>query len=111
MLLIRYQGRVSAVVRPNAVQLLPHIDALEGDHPERRWVFCLSLFALDVLDRRIQGPYTDFRAALFARHALIPDGEFGALQDCDDAELAEHFNVPLAQILEKRADLEALTWL
>lgn len=99
------------MVRPSAVQLLPHVAVLEGDHPTRRWVFCLGLFALDVFEMRIPGPYTEFRAALFARQALIPDEEFRPLILLDDAVIAEYFNVPLPQIVEKRTDLAALAWL
>src|SRR4051794_35234152 len=111
MLLIRYQGRVSAVAAPGGVQLLPHVAALEEVHPARRWVFCLCLFALDVIEQRVGDGYTDFRAELFARHVLIPDEEFRPLVEFDDVTLAERFNVPLEQIAEKREDLEALAWL
>ena len=111
MLLIRHHSRVSAVAAPGGVQLLPNIEALEEDHPVRRWVFCLCLFALDVIEQRIDGGYSDFRAAVFARHVLIPDDEFRSMAGYDDATLAEYFNVPLEQIAEKREDLEALAWL
>ena len=105
VLLIRFAGRVSAVAAPGGIQLLPHIDALEEDHPSRRWVFCLCLFALDVIEERLHGSYSDTRAALFARQVLMPDDEFRSLAGYDDATLAECFNVPLEQIAEKRIDL------
>lgn len=76
-----------------------------ADHPTRRWVACLTFFAGDVLDGRLRGPYSDPRAAHFGRCALLPDDEFVAVHAYSDAALAEHFNVPLEQIAEKRRDL------
>ena len=105
MIIIRYGGRVVALVRPPLVEFPGHICALEADHPHRRWAFCLGLFALDVLEGNVPGPYTDDRAAQFARDALIPDEEFDDLEAFDDAVLAQHFNVPLSEIASKRTDL------
>lgn len=58
----------------------------------------------------IRGPFRQTRADHFARCALIPDTEFGPVQDVHDAAIAEHFNVPLEQIGEKRLDVLA-AWL
>ena len=108
MILVRHEGRVVAIVRPPVIEFPCRIVALEPDHPHRRWAFCLGLFALEVAEGRISGVYTDARAALFARQALIPDEEFADLASLDEAILAEHFNVPLSAIADKRADLEEL---
>src|SRR5436305_99743 len=83
----------------------PHIEVLEPDHPVRRWVTCLAVFASEILAGHIDSPYSPARAEHFARTALIPDAEFTHVQDEDDALLAELFNVPIHQVHEKRSDL------
>lgn len=107
VIIVKYRGRAVALVRPSCVEFHGRVMALEADHPHRRWAFCLSLFAFDVVDGLIPGPYSDFRAGVFARQALIPDDEFLELATLDDAVLAEYFNVPLPEIEEKRADVQA----
>lgn len=109
MIIVRYDGRVVALVRPPFVEFPGHIAALEGDHPYRRWAFGLGLFALDVMDGHVPGPYTEDRAGHFVRAALIPDHEFTELSALEDAILAQHFNVPLLEIDRKRSDLHAHT--
>ena len=108
MLLIRYENRIAAIATPEQVLLAPHVRVLEADHPLRRWVFCLGVFAGEVIHQRLRGPYDDERAGVFARNALLPDEEFCPLVELCDAELAELFNVPLREISEKRRDLHEL---
>jgi hypothetical protein len=111
MLLIRTGKsgqRLDATVTADEAVLSPHLAVLEPDHPYRRWMACLVVFAQHVLASRIDGAYSLQRAELFARHALLPDDEFCQFLHLPDALLAEHFNVPLPQIAEKREDLRAL---
>jgi hypothetical protein len=110
MLVVRYQGQPAAWVSADRIELYPRIAAFEADHPVRRWVMCTAIFAMEVLGGHIRGPFRQTRADHFARCALIPDAEFGPVQDAYDAAIAEHFNVPLEQIAGKRLDLLAV-WL
>lgn len=105
MRLIVYAGRPAAFVTRWQICLLEQIEVLERDHPIRRWVMCLAFFAQDLAAGHIHGDFTAFRAAHFARTALIPDEDFLAVGDLDDALLAELFNVPLDQVAEKRLDV------
>lgn len=108
MIVIRYEGHPVAAVFADRIEFYPRVAVLETDHPVRRWVFSLAFFGVRILNRGLPGPFTERRAAHFVRCALLPDDEFELVSDHDDAELAEHFNVPLAQIQEKRRDLSAL---
>lgn len=108
MILIRHDGRPAAWVAGSKTAFAPWIDVLEADHPTRRWVACKAIFAMHVLDGTLPAAYTDERADLFARGALLPNALFCELADLPAAWLAEHFNVPLPQIAEKRDDLRAL---
>ena len=47
---------------------------------------------------------TDWRAAHFARCALMADVEFDAVADAEDYLVAGHFDVPIEQVAEKRED-------
>ena len=106
MLVIHHQGRPAAYIADGGASLAGNIAALEADHPIRRWVACMCFFAQDVLEGRLPGPYTPFRAEYFARCALMPEDEFSSVADRADVTVAEVFNVPLEQVRERRADLE-----
>jgi hypothetical protein len=105
MLVIHHQGRPAAYVAAGTARLAANIAALEEDHPTRRWVNCLVVFARDVAEDLLPVPFTAPAAEYFARCVLMPDEEFIANVDDEDAELAELFNVPLDQIWHKRRDL------
>ena len=111
MISVMHQGRPAAFVTRGETRFAAAVECLERDHPTRRWVACTAFFALDVLSGRIRGPYTQRRADHFARCALLPDEDFLPIAGHADALLAEHFNVPLEQVGEKRADLRALALL
>jgi IrrE N-terminal-like domain len=105
MLVLHHQGRPVAYVAAGAARLAPHVLALESDHPTRRWVDCLVVFARDVAQGLLPVPFTPAAAEYFARCVLMPDDEFLAECAYPDAALAEMFNVPLEQIARKRRDL------
>jgi hypothetical protein len=107
MLIITYEGRPAAIVVRGRASLLPPVALLEPEHPRRRWATCMAFFARDVVNGRLDGPYSTRRAEHFARCALVPDDEFAAIERFPDHVLAEYFNVPLEQVGEKRADIEA----
>jgi hypothetical protein len=67
----------------------------------------MAAFAERVRRGEVSGPYTDARAELYARCALIDDDEFARRDSADvaDESLADHFGVPVEQIAAKRADL------
>jgi hypothetical protein len=110
MVVIRHHGRPAAWVSASRIRLFPVVEALESEHPARRWVTCLAVFTQEVLTGELPGPYGPGRTERLVRDTLIPDAEFLALAACQDVVLAEHFNVPLEQITEKRQDLLALGW-
>lgn len=111
MLIITYEGRPAALVVRGRAYLLPPLALLEPEHPRRRWTTCMAFFARDVANGRLSGPYSLRRAEHFARCALMPDDEFAPLDRFPDPVLAEYFNVPLEQVGEKRADVDAQRWL
>lgn len=108
MLIISLLGRTAARVTADELVLEPSIAVLEVDHPHRRWVMCLGVFAQHVLSGEIAGPYSDSRARLFARAVLMPDDAFCEIADIPDVWIAEYFNVPLSEVEEKREDIRAL---
>lgn len=105
MRLVSYQDRPVAFVAGGHVNLAPWIAVLEPDHPTRRWVIGLALFARGLEMGVIPGKYSPPRAEHYARCALMPQDEFASLDDQDDVVLAEHFNVPLDQVAERQLDL------
>ncbi|MCW3047882.1 MAG: hypothetical protein JWO74_2166 [Solirubrobacterales bacterium] len=105
MLTVIYRGRPIVYVACGQAHLASSVDALEADHPVRRWAMCMGYFALSICDGTIRGSYAPARAEHFARCALIPEAEFASLETYSDVILAEHFGVPVEQIDERRRDL------
>ena len=68
----------------------------------------MCVFAERVNTGELPGPYSDHRAELYARSALIDDNEFLRAdgEGVSDEALAERFNVPVEQIAAKRRDLD-----
>lgn len=108
MLHVHRGPRLAATVTVDDIHLAPAIEVLEPDHPVRRWAVCVAVFGQHILSGAIAGPYEAARADLFARNVLIPDDDFCGIAELPAVWLAEHFNVPLEQIFEKREDLRAL---
>jgi hypothetical protein len=104
---VRYGGELAAVATQHRVLLAPNISALESDHPRRRFVATLALVGREMTKEPGAEPYCDQQAAFYARMLLVPNDEFEELcEELSDAELAEHFNVPLEQIAAKREDID-----
>ena len=104
---LHYRGRPAATVEGERVAFCPSIEVLERDHPLRRFVAAMCLYLRDVADGVVPGPSAEL-ATLYARLLLIPSEALAARTDWADAVLAEHFNVPLEEIRERRLDLELL---
>jgi hypothetical protein len=105
--LIQFRGEVVAVAGATRFHLAPRVEALSPRDPQRAIVALMCLFAERVQAGELPGPYSDHRAELYARSALIDDDEFrrATNEGLDDRELAARFNVPLEQIDAKREDL------
>ncbi len=105
MQVVSYSDRVAAIAAGASVSLAPAIAGLPDSHPVRRFVAAMTLFAHDVEHGRLPGPYSDARAAVFARCRLIASARFRAHRHLDDLRLARVFGVPVGQIAAKRQDL------
>src|SRR3954462_9556024 len=107
MTLVSYNGEAAAVAGATRLFLAPRLELLPAGDPIVVFVAFMCMYAKQVRDGELPGPYSDDRAAFFARCALIDDDEFTRLDASDggDVLLAGHFNVPMEQVAQKRADL------
>jgi hypothetical protein len=103
---IRYRGRLAALAG-EVVAFAPHIGALEPDHPERRFVSAMSVYACEVEQGLRAAPYDQEAAGRYARALLMPAEEFGQVAHWPDAELAELFGSPLDEVAARRRDPRA----
>ena len=107
LVVVRYGGEVAALGTEDRVFFMPRIAALERDHPQRRFVAVVALVGRQMAVEPHAEPYEDDLAQFYARILLMPNDEFERLRDeLPDAELAEHFNVPLEQVTAKRSDVD-----
>jgi hypothetical protein len=103
--LITYGDQLVAIAAPKRVLLMPPISALESAHPTRRFVATLALIWRELRCGPAPEPYDAGVAQFYARWILMPNHDFVRLSKrMDDAQLAEHFNVPTEQIAAKRED-------
>ena len=107
MVTVSYRGRAAVHVFGSRATLTAFGESLERDHPIRRWVTCMTFYALDVHDGHLPGPYSECEAERFARAVLMPSDEFLVLAGCEDVDLADYFNVPLEQVARRRLELSA----
>lgn len=105
---VAFRDRLAAAATRDRFYLASHIDVLEDDHPDRRFVSLMCWYARDVLTGVAPGPYSDSLAEFCVRAFLVDDHDFAAVRHCEDAILAEHFAVPLDQVAKKRLDLPEL---
>ena len=103
--LVHYEGQIAATVGATRFYLSAELADLPSGDPHVRFVVLMCTYALEVAQERLPGPYTDDRAALFARSALLDDDEFRRHIARPDAELAQTFGVPAGQVAAKRIDL------
>lgn len=107
MTFIHYNGQIAAVVGASGFHLAPHLEDRPVGDPECCFVAFMAAYALDIRMGALSGPYSDQRAALFARFALISNDEFCAQAAQPNETLARRFNVPAAEIAAKRSDLNS----
>jgi hypothetical protein len=98
---------VSPALAAERVYYTSHIEVLEPDHPERRFVAALCLYSHAVDTGRAGRPYDQAEAEAFARALLMPCEAFGPVIASSDLELAELFTVPLDQVTRRRRDYVA----
>ncbi|HEX5926346.1 MAG TPA: ImmA/IrrE family metallo-endopeptidase [Baekduia sp.] len=103
MRLIVHRCRVAALAAER-VYYASHIEVLEPDHPERRFVAALCLDSHAVDTDRTGHPYHQAEAEAFARALLMPPEAFAAVIAWTDPDLAELFTVPLDQVARRRRD-------
>jgi 2-iminoacetate synthase ThiH len=104
MRLIIYRQRVAAIAC-SRVYFTPHIDVLEADHPERRFVAALCLYSRAVDTGQVAfREYEHVRAERFARALLMPGDDFDAATRLPDVDLAERFVAPLDQVRLRRRE-------
>jgi hypothetical protein len=101
---IVHRHRVAALAAER-VYYAPHIEVLEPDHPERRFVAALCLYS-HAVDTGEAGctDYDQEAAERFARALLMPADAFDAQLPRPDAELAEHFVAPLDHVSARRRE-------
>jgi len=107
VVVVKYREEVVAVAGPARFYLAPDIETRAPQDPVRMMAVFTCAFANEVHTGALPGPYSDDRAELFARCALIDDDEFlrGQAAGDDDETLASRFGVPVEQIAAKRRDL------
>jgi hypothetical protein len=101
---IIYRHRIAALAAER-VYYASHIEVLEPDHPERRFVAALCLYS-HAVDTGEAGParYAQNEAERFARALLIPRDALAAIAHRPDVELAEMFGAPLDHVALRRRD-------
>lgn len=104
---IIHRGRPAAAVNSERVIFAPHINALEPDHPERRFVGAMCLYSHAIRSGALSPPYDQDEAERFARELLMPTVSFLAAAGASDADLAETFTAPVDQVRARRNDTAA----
>lgn len=107
MLPITYDTHPVAMAGRHQFWLTQSVELLPDGHPLKRMTVFMCAFARDVLMGEVPGPYSDDRAARFAREVMLPPREFIAMSHEEDIDLALHFQVPLREVGVRRAELDA----
>jgi hypothetical protein len=101
---IVHRHRIAALAAER-VYYASHIEVLEPDHPERRFVAALCLYS-HAIDTGQAGcaHYGQEAAERFARALLMPAETFDAQLRRPDVELAERFIAPLDHVGTRRRE-------
>jgi hypothetical protein len=97
MEIVIWRGCAAATVDLDETRLAPQIEVLEGDHPDRRFVCAMCLYAYEVLTGVIPGAYDQECAERYARTFLAPDWAFSD-PTWPDVAIAELYAIPLDQV-------------
>lgn len=100
---IFHRHRIAALAAER-VYYAPHIEVLEPDHPERRFVAALCLYSHAVDAGEVGCSFDQHDAERFARALLMPREAFAPVLAWSDLELAELFAAPLDQVARRRGD-------
>lgn len=103
MYVINLDGRAAAYATASDILIAEWVRRRD-DYVGSRWVIAQAVFAQEVAAGWRSGPFTEDRAARFARYALMPDAEFDRVAGQADYVIAGHFDVPVEQVAEKRED-------
>lgn len=102
-----YQQRLVAVVSPGGgARLEPHVEALDANDPDRRFIQVMTAYATAVLDGEAAGPFASSDAEAVARVAMLPDEELAFFEGRSDQEVAAQFALPLSQVVLRRQELQ-----
>ena len=107
MEIVTWRNRTAATVDLDETRLCPQIEVLETDHPERRFVCAMCLYAQDVVTGVLPGPYNQGDAERYARSFLAPDSAFWDTSR-PDAAVAEKYVIPLDQVRAGRQEWAGL---
>lgn len=103
MEIVIWRNRAAATVDLDETRLAPQIEVLETDHPERRFVCAMCLYAHEVLTGVLPGAYDQEYAERYARTFLAPDWAFSDPTWPDEA-IAELYAIPLDQVQAGRRE-------
>lgn len=102
---IFHRHRIAALAAERVYYAL-HIEVLEPDHPERRFVAALCLYSHAVdTGRAGRAAYDQQDAERFARALLMPDEALVPVISWSDVALAELFSAPLDEVERRRRDI------
>jgi hypothetical protein len=103
---LSYQGTTVALAAPERFWLAAHVEALPDGHPTKRLVAFMAVYAREVLIGDLSGPYSDERALMFARLALVDPAHYDRHCHRTDDELAAALQLPVTEIPAVRRDQE-----
>ena len=102
---ISYANQAAAMAGRERFWLVDELEQLPVEDPVRVWVSWLCLYARDILNGTLPGPYDQQAAERYAREVLMPEEEFLPVASDPPAELAARFNVPVEQVDARLVDL------
>ncbi len=98
---VTYGGRLVACATARRFFLCDELARRPAGDPERTFVIFMCAYAGDVLRGDLRGPYTDDRARMYARAALIPE-ELLERPCLDLARTAAALGVPTQELVPAR---------
>ena len=105
-ILVSYADAPAALVGVRRFSFLGDVRHLPPGHPVVRVVAYMAYYAQLVLTGDVRD-YSDHKAELFARSALIDYEQLAARASESDDALATHFRIPPEQIAKARKELDA----
>ena len=104
MAILYYDGQVAGATDGELAVFSEAIEVLEPDHPRRRFVALMAIYALTIAAGAYPGPYRTTDSWDFARCMLMPSEAFMPLIWRSDVWLAERFAVPIEQVAIHRKE-------